>query len=449
MPSSPENTVAPRSLPAWAQWLFVLLPPLVAYMVLARFYSAIPIIDDYPELFAFAIDFHKASGAMAKVAMLFTAQIGPYKLITDHAVVAAQLLLFGHMSLPAMIVLGNLMPLGTLWVIARNTEGSKRHLLLLLPVSLLLFSLNYAETLDWAMIGLQHPAVIFFTLLSLHYLVMRAAGAKELILACGFAVLACATSANGLLLWPVGFGYLLMHDRRSAKLAAWGSSFAITCAVYFYHFQPAALAARASIFGKLLFLVMFSGGALENMHHRPIPYISVVVGLFVLGVFLQSVRTRFDKRRPFFFFTSVWVLLTAAVVANARIGMGLELSLSSRYKIFCDLLLVLTYEYLLDSFSRRRADGTKALPKWFLPTATAVALVVFLGGAVAGGNLLAVRKARSEAALTRYYAAPMTASPMFVVEDVLRAGEVQDQDRARDELNEAIKLGIYKPPVLR
>jgi hypothetical protein len=449
MSSSPKHIVAPRSLPAWGQRVLILLPPIIAYAVLARFYAAIPIIDDYPELFVFAIDFHKASGAMAKLALLFTAQIGPYKLILDHAIVAAQLTLLGHMNLPMMIVLGNLMPLGILWLMARHTEGSKQRLLLVLPVSLLLFSLNDAETLDWAMIGLQHPAVIFFTLLSLHYLVMRAAGMKELVLACGFAVLACATSANGLLLWPVGFGYLLLHDRRPARLAAWGGSFVVTCAVYFYHFQPATLAARASIFGKVLFLVIFSGGALENMHHRPIPYISVLVGLFVLGVFAHSVRTRFDKRKPFFFFASVWVLMTAAVVANARIGMGLQLSLSSRYKIFCDLLLVLTYEYLLDLFSRTRTGELKALPKWFLPTATSAALVVFVGGAVAGGHLLAVRKSRSEAALARYYAAPQTASPMFVVEDVLSAGEVQEQDRARDEMNEAIRLGIYKPPVLR
>jgi hypothetical protein len=189
MPSSPENTVATRSLPAWLQLVLVLLPPVVAYAVLAHFYTAIPLIDDYPELFAFAIDFHKASGAMAKLSLLFMAQIGPYKLILDHAFVAMQLALMGHMSLPVMIVLGNLMPLGILWLITKHTPGVKQRFLLVLPVSLLLFSLNYAETLDWAMIGLQHPAVIFFTLLSLHFLVKQEGGVKELVAACGFAAL--------------------------------------------------------------------------------------------------------------------------------------------------------------------------------------------------------------------------------------------------------------------
>jgi hypothetical protein len=431
----------PRSLTAWWQMLLVLLPAVAAYAVLWRCYTAVPIIDDYPELFVFAIGFTKAQGLVAKLGLLFTAQVGPYKLLLDHGLVALQLLLTGHMDLPVMIVLGNLMPIGIfalLWRHAeKNNTPARSRLLLLLPVSLLVFSMNYAETLDWAMIGLQHPAVIFFSMAALHFLVQHSG--KSFVLACGLAMLASATSANGLLLWPVGLLYLLLHDRRPARLLGWCAAIAVTVFAYFFRFQPEGLSVQGTVAGKLMFFTMFCGGAMENMHHKPLPYLSLAIGAGVLLVIADAVRTRFDRRNPFVFFTAVWLLCTAIVVANGRAAMGLELSLSSRYKIFCDVLLACCYLYLLD-----RMAGLK-LQRWLVAASIAGALVVCVGGDVAGAKLLALRRSRAEAAMNNYAAAPQSASPMFVVEDELNPAEVMEEERARQELNEAIRLGIYKP----
>jgi hypothetical protein len=444
--STPQQAIGPRTLPAWASWLFVLLPPLVAYGILIRFFTSVPIIDDYPELFAFAIDFEKAPSLFAKLSLLFTAQIGPYKLILDHAFVGLQLLLFGHMNFPVMILVGNLMPLFIFVLLWKHVVRDGKHrVLLLLPVSLLLFSLNYAETLDWAMIGLQHPAVILFALMSLYLLVKPQV--KSFVAACLFGILASATSANGLLLWPVGLLYLLLHDRSVVKLIGWITAIAITAFAYFFRFQSGSLGAHGSLVGKLAFLTMFCGGALENMHHRPVPYISVLIGIFVLACFVHAVRTRYDRRDPFIFFSMIWLLFTAAVVANGRIAMGLQLSLSSRYKIFCDMLLICSYLYLLDRIRNRAVTSPSSQgASHFLKAATAAALVVCIGGDVAGGHLLEVRKSRAETAMRQYDAAPQSASPMFLVEDVLSPPEIEEENRARNELNEAIRLGIYTPP---
>jgi hypothetical protein len=106
---------------------------------------------------------------------------------------------------------------------------------------------------------------------------------------------------------------------------------------------------------------MFCGSVLENMHHRPVPYVSAAIGLGVLAVFVHAVRTRYDRRNAFFFYAAVWILLTGLVVANARTALGMELSLSSRYKIYCDLLLVFCYEYLLDRVGVRRQTVPQGL----------------------------------------------------------------------------------------
>jgi hypothetical protein len=460
------------------RWACVWLPVVVTYLVLARVYTAVPVIDDYPHIFAFALAFHSAPTLAAKLALIFTTQVGPYKLIFDHALVGLQLLVFKRLNFPALILLGNLTPLGIFAVLWRNAvggrEGEGRWAILLLPVGLLLFGLNYAETLDWAISGLQQPAVVLFSLAAIHFLVKAEASAWDVAWACGFGVLASTTYANGMIVWPVGLGFLLLRERRMGRLAAWGVAFAAMLAVYLYHYRPDAATGHASLAGKGVFFVMFCGSALENMHHRPVPYVSVAIGLAVLAVFVHAVRTRFDRRSPFFFYAAVWVLLTGAVVANARMGMGLGLAMSSRYKIYCDLLLIFGYEYLLDRVGVRRqmvpqglkpqdmGDSygmAKAMPfrtealraealrrRGWVAAAFVGAAVVFLAGDFAGAKLLKTRRERAEAAMRRYLAAPESASPMFVVEDVLNPAEVLEEDKARRELNEAIRVGIYAPP---
>jgi hypothetical protein len=444
MPLDREMMDKIQRLPRYAQILLVLLPVGVTYLLLARVYTAVPVIDDYQHIFAFALNFHRAPTLAAKLALIFTTQVGPYKLIFDHALVGMQLLVFGRLNFPVLIFLGNLTPLMIFAVLWRNAE--RRRLILLLPVSLLLFGLNYAETLDWAISGLQQPMVILFSLTAIHFLVKVEASDWDLLLACAFGVLASTTYANGMIVWPLGIVFLLSQRRRAGWLIGWGLAFAGMLSVYLYRYEPDAATAHGAIAKKVVFFVMFCGGALENMHHRPLPYVSAVIGLGALAVFVHAVKTRYDRRNAFFFYSTVWVLLTGIVVANARTAMGVELSLSSRYKIYCDLLLIFCYEYLLDRvFAQKRVLNHVKARRWIV-TAFVVAAVVFLAGDFAGAKMLKTRKDRAEGAMRRYLAAPATASPMFVVEDLLSPAERMEEDNARQEMNEAIRLGIFAPP---
>lgn len=436
------------------RWALVLSPVFVSYIVLARWYTAVPVIDDYQHIFAFALPFYKAPSLAAKLGLIFTTQVGPYKLIFDHALVGLQLLVFGRLDFPVLIFLGNLTPLGILVVLCRNAvggrRGEERWLVLLLPVSLLLFGLNYAETLDWAISGLQQPMVILFSLAAIHFLVKAESSTWDMTWACGFGVLASMTYANGMIVWPVGLVFLLLQDRRRGRLIGWGSVFVAMLGVYLYRYRPNAASTHVALVKKIVFFVMFCGSALENMHHWPLPYVSVAIGLATLAVFVHAVRKRYDRRSAFFFYSTVWVLLTGIVVANARTAMGLELSLSSRYKIYCDLLLIFCYEYLLDRVLAKYAGVDEGLAvargrRWIIAAFVGAALV-FVAGDFAGAKLLKTRRERAEGAMRRYLESPESASPMFVVEDVPNSAELIEQEKARQELSEAIRLGVYVPP---
>jgi hypothetical protein len=450
MPNSLDDAAATRGVPARLQLMLVLLPVAAAYAILARFFTAVPLLDDYEQIFVFALQFARMPTLAGKFGLLLTTQVSAYKLVFEHLLAALQIVCFGHMNFAVLVWICNLTPALIFVLIWRHLDGdhapARGRLLFLLPASLLLFSLNWAETLDWAACGLQYQIVIFFSLAALHFLVRPFGSGWSLLAAVACGILATSAFPNGMLVWPVGVLFLLLQARSGhgllLRLCGWSAGFAVSLAGYLYHYQRVGIVSKGTLPAKLLYAVMFCGSAIENMHHRPVPFISVAVGLAVLAAFVDAVRTEFYRRNPFVFYSTLWVLLTSLVVANARVGYGLNQSLSSRYKVYCDLLLVFTYIYLLDRFRSAGAPTVRRL----LGASIAVAAVVCVGGDVAGGRLLKSRQQRAGEAMAQYLAAPQSASPMFLFEDKLNPGELAVEDKARIELNEAIRLGIYVPP---
>ena len=447
MPGSEKRAVSASASSQWLQIAVVLLPVAAVYAILLREFTSVPIIDDYWHVLAFALDFHRTPGLLHKILLVFTTQVGPYRLIFEHGFVAVQMLLFGHVNFRTMAWIGNLFPLGTLALLWKNTPrpAAKYGLLLLLPVTLLFFTLNYAELWDWAQTGLQWNAVVFFSLASLHWLVRSRESAGRFALACAAGVLACCCSSNGAPVWPVGLVYLLAQDRRWTRLLAWCvCCVAIVTVVFLYHHQPNGVNLHAPLAQEALFFVSFCGGVMENMHHRPVPYISLVIGAAILVTVAAAIRSRYDLRQPFFFCMMLWAIMTAMLAANARVAMGFQLSLSSRYKIYADLLLVFCYQFALDRQLKKPAEQQNL--RRFGAAAILTALAVCVGGDLAGAKFLATRKQRAETAMRAYLASPESASPLFLVEDTLSPQELQEEDLARRELNEATRAGIYTPP---
>jgi hypothetical protein len=75
-------------------------------------------------------------------------------------------------------------------------------LILFLPVSWLIFQLQYVETLNWAMPSLQHLPSLVFSLSAIYFLMRKTRRAYYCTVPC--LVLAIAASGNGLLLVPIG-----------------------------------------------------------------------------------------------------------------------------------------------------------------------------------------------------------------------------------------------------
>ncbi len=437
-----------RSNARWGPLLLLplLLPVAAVYAILYRESSSIPIIDDFDDLLDFALQLHHAPTLGRKLSFVLFTQTGDYKLIFEHALVALQLLLLHRISFLMLLWVGNLLLLAALLVLWLNTFPETSHkwerVALFLPVPYLLFQLNFAETLDWALGSLQNIGVVAFGLIALHLL--QGSRRTYFLLACCFAVLAASASSNGFAL--VFAGALILWKRAHLRrLACWVLTFLAFLMVYCvgYHF-PQLSPGGASWAGKAVFLLSFLGAAAENMHGHPIHHASVVLGsILLLGVAFAIRGRRLRPAELFGVASLLWILITAAMVANVRISLGMQLALSGRYKIYSDLLLIFTY--LLIAGRLRDEDHPQRLHR-LQTTALVLSVLLSVSSDVLGQRLLHKRRIGIEAAMRAYQAAPDSASPEYLPSTVPSAWESAEMDHQRLQMTQAAAEKLYVMP---
>ena len=429
--------------------LLCLAPVIVFYAMLWHAARPVPMFDDYHAILLFLLRMRALPGPGARLLYLVAAQHDEYKLVVEHAVVAVDWALTGQVHFGFLNLLGNLLVLPTAWLLWSNMqigdESKARRLLRFAPVCYLLFQLNYVENLNWAMCSLQTMPVIFFTLASLHCVFRRNQPAM-MALACLCAALASLSSANGFLVAPIGF-VVLVWRREWGKTAAWVVSIAVALSLYLYRYQRFVAPPTETRTGpgyKLLFLLSFLGGAAENMHHFPWKNASILVGLALLASFAIASRTRFPQVRPTLYCMALWCLLSAAVVTQRRIIYGLNLSLTERYKIYSDLVLIVAYQFWISrshaqSWQRRRM-------RWAFAAVVAVAMLFCGISDLFGYRYLMRRQQRVAEGLNEYVANPAKNPPEISIMGEPFAG--LEPEFTREVLTESLRVGIYTlPPV--
>jgi hypothetical protein len=419
------------------------LPVVCVYAILLREMRDVPLLDDYHAVLEFVLTLRQLPTHGSRLLWVIAAQHSEYKLIFEHIIIAADWALTGRIHLEFLIVLGNLLMLGILWVLWKNYFADEpnltRRLFLFLPICCLLFQLNYVDTLDWAMCGLVTIPVVLFSLASLHCLIRQRLG-----LACLFALLACFSSINAFLVAPVGL-LVLLTRRHWRQVALWTASFCIAFGLYLYRYTVIHLpdhGTHVPLADKLLFWVLFLGGAAENQHRFPVKNGALVLGLLLLAIVAYAWRKGFRKTYPFAFYGTLWVLLTAAVVAEGRSGGGIATSLTGRYKIYSDLLLVFGYFALakfVEGSSLARARQRQLY-------AAALACIVLFSAAsdFLGYKLLLKRNMRVALGISDYVADPAHNVPMVTISGEKDVSE--GPPRARVILNESLAAGIYTLP---
>jgi hypothetical protein len=363
---SPHKAVHPKPNPYLACFSIcaMLLPIGFFYGVLARHVTNIPYADDYEAVLEFLEHFSRLPTILAKLSYIISAQHNEYKPMFASLIFALQYKFLGHPDFVTLSWLGNafVLPLFfLLWLhFLPHEEDLSRRLLFFVPVSFLLFQLQYSETLDWSMPGLQNIPILVFSLACIAFLSRD--GSWSFLLSCVFLALSIATSGNGFALAPIGI-FMLLDKKRPARIGIWVILSGLCAAVYFHHynFHSSQQEQNGSVLHSVhylnpIFALSFMGAAFGHPGHL-IKYASVVLGVAICAVIVLMAKHRYDRLNPTIFYFVSFLVLTAIAVSGIRSKLGFDQSQVGRYKIYSVLLLICCYTFLME----KSAEGALSL----------------------------------------------------------------------------------------
>jgi hypothetical protein len=422
----------------------VLFPSVVFYAGLLYTVRDLPWLDDYDAALNFADQLIALHSFGERFIYFLGAQHNEYKIFVAHGLVWLQLALTGHINFAVLSVLGDLsiLLLGiVLWKMFLPGTPPERRLALFLPVSLLLFQYQYVETLNWPIAGLVNLPVVLFAI-GCFYLLDRGTQAR-FAAAAALMVLGIAASANGFLIAIVG-ALLLLLRRLYIRLGGWIAITAVCAWLYAFHYRSLNVPGQshglthALLHPHPIFVLGFLGAA----GRYPFYDGAVVLGVALLVFYGWMIRRGYLRRQPIVGYCLLFVSLTSVGVAGIRGDFGLVQSMSSRYRIYSDLLLIFAWFALVAEFRLAEAELLRR-NRIFVTALTLCALFWVAMDAVGGRNLYR-RDEFLEEGMRRFERSHGTLSPVYSL-DGRMTGYPGFDEHARQILIQAEQAGTYEP----
>ena len=445
---------AARPLSVAVPLFFVALPAILFYTITFRNLLNIPFCDDYDALLDFLNHFVTLNTISAKAAYLLAAQHNEYKLLFGNSVALLQLALFGHIDFRILSVIGD----GFIFLLAillwkmfiPDCKDLATRLALFIPISWLLFQLEYWETLNWPMASLQNTSILFFSFATIYLLNKGSRPAFWAALI--FFVIAVAASGNGFLLIPVAM-LILILNRQYLRIVPWlfASAACIAFYAYRYNINSSQVHQHHSIFSTFhplapAYVVAFIGSAAG----LPFRILSLVLGTLLCVFFIWIGRRGYMRRNPLVSYCLLFLLLTAIGVAGLRSEFGLSQALSSRYTVYSALFIALAWFAIVEEFLPHSTGPLRLNLPFMAATLLSISFSLYMDSIGAAG--LKERDNGMIQAMTAFEhqmtsGTTIWPAPLLVLPNPIEATNTFNQ-RIRPILNESIKLGVYRPPPL-
>ncbi len=335
-----------------------LLIPIGIYFWVWDYYAInVPKWDDHA-LKAFLLEYLQATNLSQKWEALFR-QHNEHRITFTRLVSLIDYSIFGNLNFKRLMLYGNILLLGiiALWWVLLGTN--RKPFFTLLPVPFIWLTLSHHENMYWGMASIQNFGVVVLGVWALYCCVSYLRW--HFVLALVLAGMACLTSGNGLLILPIG-ALLLVLARSWQRLLAWGLVGVGYIVLYFHNFQgsPANPDIRVGLGQFLRGYLYFLGSFAEAFPVKDHLGVCFTLGIVLLLVALsigfattfRIIRGRYDYKYAritdlFCLGVLLFILGTAVVVVYARAGFSTEGLLTSRYKIYSFLLLLVAYLYIV------------------------------------------------------------------------------------------------------
>ncbi|MGI4854762.1 MAG: hypothetical protein ACRYF4_12045 [Janthinobacterium lividum] len=436
-----------RDWRVWMLALLALLPAVVTYLILWRTTTAIPYMDDYDAILGFANVYHRLPSLSARLLYINDATHVQYKLILLHSIVAFNVDVLHRIDFGLIEWLGNVSLLLIGWCLWRMFPHAdiRQRLLFFLPVPLLVFVLRDNEAMGWAMDCLQLVAVVGYALLSLYLFCGKKLG--WFVGGCIAFVLAAWSSANGLLVLPVAL-LVLWQAHAWRRIAALLLLTAVVMISYLHGFHPDLPTPNGHAASPLI-IPAFYVALLGNVFSRwwlACPFGFVLLCFVVPVVWKAFVR---DRRVDAVSASMLFLLLNAGLMTMGRYRFTLGGALPSRYSIYSQVLVALTYIAYIRPILARAPTGWSwlTLPRVYLASTT-FALLLFVHYERVGARFSRERQAASIAHMGAWENYSHKSSLVALDEPEIQRNFAPWIPHASLVLEESMRQGIYVPPVL-
>ena len=350
-----------RNTPSRSLLIFiaVCLPIVIFYGFIWHFAIGIPFQDDFDGILEVIKKITTADKFLDK-AQVFFLQDDEHRVLFDRIVTYVLYVLNGEVSLKYQLFIGCLLILGIFGLVAHAFVQAKLPLWGLIPVSLLLFQIQYHEGIFWSMIPCQNFAVLFFAVLSI-YLVSQNT-TPTLVFALLSTFLGSFSSGNGVIML-VPCLLILLYQRRYVASGFW-LGWMITCIGAYFHklvvptFRPKLsdnilkyplniLADFPAFMGQFFDPGTRFSPTIRGLFTIPVGILLISWVLFLLWrlVFKIAPKKNDLPQKAMVFWVGVLLFITATafLFSIARAGDGFEAVFRSRYKLTLALALVLSY----------------------------------------------------------------------------------------------------------
>lgn len=332
----------------------------VYYQLWNRYAINIPKWDDHA-FKATILNFEKADSFGGKMYELYR-QHNEHRVGLTRLVAVLDYKLFGHLNYKHLMLFGNLALLIIWWLLTRFFKPLPGAVWYALPIATFWFSLAFWENTFWGMAAVQNLWVVAWAVLTFWRL-SRRDGYWWWALPMAF--MGVFTSGNGILILPLALCVLLLQKRwRTAGI--WAVFCILSVLLYFWDYKspPTDLSASGNITSFVRGFLLFCGSLFEGLPFGNFPFqmpfwfgaLSIFVSVSILLYILRSywkhhfVLNEFDY---FYLGGVLFALATALIVTYSRSGLGSDIMLMSRYKLYSALLISLNIAYLTRLVSPR------------------------------------------------------------------------------------------------
>jgi hypothetical protein len=319
--------------------------PVVIYLCVFKIYAInMPFFDDYDAVLGWMNQYLSSDTSRGRFFLLFQ-QHNEHRIVFVYVVELLCFHLFHQINFVFLSFVGSLGLFGIVAAVLYLGKKAGLSNFELIPVPILLLTLSHNQLITLAMAGLQQYWQLLFDILSLIFLT-RSQKVANFAAAFLSAVAATFSGGGGLLVFPVGFIYLIFSKRWLSAII-WFVSAAVVFYVYFvdlnYQFSQSTGISHAYAYALPVKFLKFTVQFIGNFGHSTTSaLIFGAISIFLYGA-LFALKSR--QKEPAFLYISMFIFVSAIVVGLNRTVLGPQESIASRYTIYG--LLNLTMIYLM------------------------------------------------------------------------------------------------------